>query len=260
MKLPSRSVVAAATLLLPAAVGSQEVAPLFEQAPMVSYETYTAVDQRRFTEYFQMLADKYKGTETHGWGLYRENATRWYRITALPEGMDTFVDVQAARQAGFQEFGDADIELWMDSWGTRHLSLWTAAPEMSVVPDGFGVPDIQQLPYNRVMVYFLWWNQAPAFRQALADRSALDREAGIESFVLTAWNGGLGTTTQVVMIRVSAESRAADAGPNQQARAAARESYREEWNRLTEVMNAAAYRVDRHDQQRVNRLSHSPPN
>ena len=239
-------------------VRAQEVAPIFQQAPMVQYETYLGVDQPLFGAYFETLVDKYGGTDAHGWGLYRENPAVWYRITPLPNRMESLVEVQRARNAGAQEFTDRQRELWNTAWGTRHVALYNAAPAMSVVPDGFSVADIQALPYNRVTVYHLKWDQAATFRQALRDRSALDREAGIENFVFTVWNGGLGTEAPTVMVRVSAESQAADLGPNRDARRAARQAYREEFNRLSRIMAGAARHIERHDQVRVGDLSHSP--
>lgn len=252
--------VAAALFTCPIEGTAQEVAPLFQQAPMVQYETYRGVDQPVFREYFGTLVDKYKGTDAHGWGLYRENATVWYRITPLPDRMESLVEVQQARNAGAQAFTDHERDLWNRAWGTRHLALYTGAPALSVVPEGFSVADIQALPYNRVMIYHLKWDQAATFRQALRDRSALDREANIENFVLTAWNGGLGTEAQTVMIRVSAESVAADIGPNREARRQAREPFMDEWLRLTRIMDGATAHMERHDQTRIGDLSHSPGN
>ena len=237
---------------------AQDVAPLFQQAGSVVYETYNGVNSPVFGEYFEMLVDKYKDTDAHGWGLYRENATVWYRISPLANGLQTLMEVQAARSAGFQEFNDAERALWNTAWATRHVSIFNAAPAMSVVPEGFSVADIQALPYNRVTVYYLKWDQAPAFRQALRARAELDRDANIDDFVFTAWNGGIGTEAQTVMIRVSAASLNADRGPNQAARRAARESYRAEWSRLSQIMNNAAYHIERHDQTRIGELSHSP--
>lgn len=247
-----------ATLSFPLAATAQQVAPLFEATPSVIYETYRAVNGPVFNEYFEMLTEKYAGTDAHGWGVYTENSTVAYRITGLAEGLPSMLEVLQARNVGFQDFNDAQRALWNSAWGSRHVAVYNAAPALSVVPADFTVADIQALPYNRVMVYHIKWDQAPAFRQALRERSALDREAGIENFVLTAWNGGIGTEAQTVMVRVSAASRVADAGVNQNARRAAREGYREEWGRLTGIMNASAWSIERHDQTRRPALSFVP--
>ena len=249
---------AVAALAFPVAASAQEVAPLFQSAPAVLYETYRGVDAPVFNEYFEMVVDKYANSDGFGWGIYRENATVAYRITALPDGLESMLQVQEARGVSFQDFTEGEVDLWNRAWGTRHVAVYNAAPGLSVVPDDFSVADIQALPYNRVTVYHLKWDQAPAFRDALAERSALDREAGIENFVLTAWNGGIGTEAQTVMLRVSAESRVADAGVNTRARQAARESYRDEFRRLGAIMNASAWKVERHDQGRIARLSFVP--
>ncbi len=221
----------------------QEVAPIFEQVPAILYETYRAVNNPAFSDYFEMLVEKYGGTDGTGWAIYRENAKTAYRITVLPNGLESLAEIQRARRESFQEFTEEQVALWNAGWGTRHVAVYRAAPAMSVVPEGFTVDDIRALPYHRTSIYHLKWNQAGAFRQALRERSALDREAGIENFALTAWNGGIGTPAQVVMIRVSAENRGADAGPNYLERRQARESYIEEWLRLNGIMNEAVWRI-----------------
>jgi len=253
-----RSMLVAATLLLPATTSAQDVAPIFENAPAVLYETYRAVNSPVFTEYFEMLVDRYAGSDGYGWGVYSENATVHYRITGLPEGLTSMVEVQQARGVSFQDFNEAQVALWNSAWGSRHVSVYNAAPALSVVPD-FTVSDIQALPYNRVRIYNLKWDQAPAFREALAARSALDREAGLgNAFILTVWNGGVGTEAQTVMLRVSAESRTVDSGANFEARQVARAAYREEWSRLTALMSASAWRIESHDQRRRAELSFVP--
>jgi hypothetical protein len=231
-------------------------APFFEQVPAVLYETYRGVSNPTFDNYFNMLVDKYATSGGAGWAIYRENAKTAYRITVLPEGMESLLPIQQARVASFQEFDEGQMALWNGAWESRHVAVFNAAPAMSVVPEGFTVDDIRRLPYNRTTLYYLKWDQAAEFRQALRRRYELDREAGIENFVLTAWNGGIGTEAQVVMIRVSAESRTADAGPNFEARRAARASYSDEWRELNRVMGDAVRRIERHDQVRVNRLSY----
>ena len=256
-----RAVLAVVTLGVAAAAFTaapsvaQEVAPIFEQVPAVMYETYRGVNNPAFADYFEMLVQKYTGTGGTPWAIYRENAKTAYRITALPEGMDSMIPIQRSRVESFQEFDESQMDMWNAGWGSRQVSVWNAAPAMSVVPDGFTVEDIKALPYNRVSVYYLKWNQAGAFREALRARSALDREAGIDGFVQTAWNGGVGTTAQVVMVRYSFENELADI-ENRSVRMAAREGYREDWLAHNRAMNEAAYRIERHDQRRVNGLSY----
>ena len=247
-----------AALSLPVTSGAQDVAPLFEAAPAILYETHSGVDGPVFDEYFEMLVEKYAGAEGFGWGVYRENATVAYRITALSAGLESMLEVQQARNESFQEFTEDQTDLSNRAWGTRHVAVYNAAPALSVVPDGFSVADIQALPYNRVTLYNLKWDKAPAFRQALAERSALGREAGIEDFVLTAWTGGIGTQAQTVMVRVTAESRAADAGDNAAARRAARQPYIAEFRRLTGIMNRSAGHIEQHDQCLIATLSFVP--
>jgi hypothetical protein len=239
------TIAAAFALSLPLVVSAQGVAPFFERAPSVLVDTYEGIDAPVFTEYFEMLAEKYEGSEAWPWSVFTRSSTTATRVTPLPAGLESMLEVLASRQAGFQDFDESQTELWNSAWGTRHMSVYGAAPAMSVVPDGFTVEDMHALPYTRVIVYELEWDQAPAFRAALRERSALDRAAGLgNAFVLTAWNGGIGTVGQTVVLRVSAESRAADAGPNGEARRVARQGYRAEWNRLTGIMNAAARNME----------------
>ena len=245
-----------ATFTMP--TGAQDVAPIFQQVPAVLYETYQGVNNPAFNEYFETLVGQYAETGGTGWSIYRESAKTAYRITALPDGLASLLEIQPARNASFQAFGDDLRGLWDAAWGSRHAAIYSAAPGLSVVPEGFTVDDIRALPYHRTAIYYLKWDQAPACRQALRDRAALDREAGIENFVLTTWNGGLGTPAQVVMVRVSAESQAADIGANRDARRAARQSYREEFGRLSAIMSQAAWHVESHNQTRVARLSYAP--
>lgn len=256
-----RAVLAAATICIAAQAviatpaKAQDVAPIFEQVPAVMYETYRGVNNPAFNEYFSMLVEKYQGTSRTPWAIYRENAKVAYRITALPDGMASVVPIQQARVESFQEFDEDQIAMWNAGWGSRQVSIWNAAPGLSVVPDDFTVEDIKALPYNRVTIYYLKWNQAGAFRQALAARSALDREAGIDGFVQTTWNGGIGTPAQVVMVRYSFENQLADL-QHRPVRMEAREGFREEWLAHNRAMSEAAYRIERHDQNRVNALSY----
>jgi hypothetical protein len=251
-----RGIFAVAALTIAGPATAQEVAPFFEQVPAVMYETYQGVNNPAFDNYFEMLVGRYEASGGTGWSIYRESAKTAYRITALPEGLASLQTIQQARGTSFQDFTEDQVALWNASWGSREVAVWNAAPAMSVVPDGFTVEDIRALPYHRTTIYYLKWDQAGAFREALRARSALDREAGVP-IVLTAWNGGIGTPAQVVMVRVSAESRTADAtaGP---ARFEARQGYIDEFRALSQTMSNAAYRIERHDQQRINRLSYSP--
>jgi hypothetical protein len=241
MKTLQRCALVALGLTLPSVVSAQEVAPFFQQAPAVLVDTYEGVDAPVFNDYFEMLTQRYEGSDGWPWSIFTRSATKAIRVTALPAGLESMLEVLAARQASFQDFEESQVELWNSAWETRHVSVYNAAPGLSVVPDGFTGEDMQALPFTRVIVYELEWDQVPAFRAALRERSALDRAAGLgNAFVLTVWNGGIGTVGQTVVLRVSAESRTADADANFQARRAARQDYQAEWSRLTGIMNDAA--------------------
>jgi hypothetical protein len=256
MRMTHRGFIAVAAVAIAGPAAAQEVAPIFEQVPAVMYETYRGVNNPAFDDYFEMLVGRYGTSGGTGWSIYRENAKVAYRITALPEGLASLQTIQQARGTSFQDFTEDQVALWNAGWGSREVAVWNAAPAMSVVPDGFTVEDIRALPYHRVTTYYLKWDQAGAFREALRARSALDREAGVP-IVLTAWNGGIGTPAQVVMVRVSAESRTADATAGA-ARFEARQGYIEEYRALSQAMNNAAYRIDQADHRRVARLSYTP--
>jgi hypothetical protein len=128
-------------------------------------------------------------------------------------------------------------------------------PALSYVPEGFTVEDIRQLPYHRVEFHHLKWDQVPAWREALARRHEIDREAGVDNMVLTAWGGGLGTERMTVMIRIAAESREADHAQLAE-RQQLREPYMDELMELMVQMNAATRHVERHDQMRDYARSH----
>jgi hypothetical protein len=218
------------------------------------YETYKSVNRPVFDEYFEKLAAKYEGTGGTGWAIYNENPKVAYRITLLPNGVESIPAIQSGRVESFEAFDEEMMALWNSAWGTRHTAVYNVAPNLSYVPDGFTVDDIRRLPYNRTTIYHLKWDQAATFRQALARRAALDRAAGIDNFVLTVWNGGLGTEGQTVMIRVSAESLDADRAALQE-RMTIRESYWDAFMEETQIMNASAWHIERHDQTRANNLS-----
>jgi hypothetical protein len=255
MRSFASAVFVAAILAIPASGPAQEVAPIFEQVPAVMYETYSNINQPAFNEYFEMLVAKYTESGGHGWAIYFENPKVAHRITVLEDGLATVPGLQRARVESFQEFNEAQMELWNSAWGSRHAAIYSTAPNLSYVPEGFTVDDIRRLPYVRTRIHYLKWNQAGAFRQALARRGELDREAGIDNLVLTAWNGGLGAVGQSVMIRVSAESLMADREALAE-RMEIRQGYWDEWIRLTRIMNDATWKIETHDQTRVNDLSY----
>jgi hypothetical protein len=241
--------------ILAAPTPAQEVAPIFEQVPAVMYETFRNIDQPAFDEYFRMLVAKHTESGGHGWAIYRENAKVAHRITVLENGLESVPGIQAARVASFQEFNEEQMALWNSAWGTRQAVIYNSAPNLSYVPEGFTVDDIRRLPYHRVRIHYLKWDQAGAFRQALAQRAQLDREHGIDNLVLTVWNGGFGTLGQSVMIRVAAESLDADRAALAE-RMEIRQGYLDEFMRLTRIMDDASWHIESHDQTRVDGLSY----
>ncbi|MEE3274470.1 MAG: hypothetical protein VX217_06450 [Acidobacteriota bacterium] len=238
----------------PGITQEEEVAPIFQEVRGLMYETYEGVNRPVFNEYFEMLVEKYEGTDAR-WAIFNENLSVAHRITALPEGWDSVVAVTEERQASFQEFTYAQRALWDVAWDTRQVQLYGAMPALSYVPEGFTVEDIQQLPYHRVEIHHLKWDQAPAWREALARRHEIDREAGVDNMVLTTWNGGLGTEGMTVMIRIAAESPEADQAQLAE-RQQLREPYMDEIMELMAQMNAATRHVERHDQMRDYDRSH----
>jgi len=238
----------------PGITQEEEVAPIFQEVRGLMYETYEGVNRPVFNEYFEMLVEKYEGTDAR-WAIFNENLSVAHRITALPEGWDSVVAVTEERQASFQEFTYAQRALWDVAWDTRQVQLYGAMPALSYVPEGFTVEDIQQLPYHRVEIHHLKWDQAPAWREALARRHEIDREAGVDNMVLTTWGGGLGTERMTVMIRIAAESPEADQAQLAE-RQQLREPYMDEIMELMAQMHAATRHVERHDQMRDYDRSH----
>ena len=259
MKVFRNIALSAVALSIPTVAIAQDVAPFFEQIPAVLVDTYEGVNSPLFDEYFEMLVNRDEADGEVGWSIYSESATKKLRATALPEGLESMLGILGLRQTGFSDFNEDQVALWSSAWGSRAVSVWNAAPGMSVVPEGFTSADMGELPFTRVILYEVAWDQAPAFRAALRERSALDREAGLGgNFVMTAWNGGIGTRAQTVQVRVSAVSRSADAGPNQMARRAGREGYQAEWGRLSGIMNAASTSVVVHTETFRPELSFTP--
>jgi hypothetical protein len=245
-----------ALLVFAPSLSAQQRAPIWDDASAILYETYRGIDGSGFDDYFEMLVDKYAASSGFGWGVYRENAKVGYRITALPNGLESMMEVLQARVESFQEFTDEQNELWMRGWGTRHQAVYNAAPGLSYVPDDLTVDDIRARPYNRVIIYHLKKDQVSAFQDALRRRAELDRAAGIDDLVFTVWNGGLGTHTPVVMTRNSAESLAAYE-EQLAGRQAIREPYWQEFMAATRAMNDAAWHIERHDQMRIAEQSFS---
>jgi hypothetical protein len=250
------SAVASTLLVVPTPGHAQEVAPYFEDVPAVMFETYGGVNQPAFNEYFEMLVAKYNRTGGIGWTLTNQNPKTAHRVTALPEGLASMLTIQQARAASAQEFTDADRELFNHAWGTRHLAVYTAVPELSYVPAGFSTDDIGDMPYVRTIVYHLKWDQQGAFRDALARRGELDREAGIDNLVLVAWNGGVGTETPVMMLTIFAADQAADLAALA-VRNEIRDGYREAWAEQNRIMMDATLSMERADQNINSALSYA---
>ncbi len=238
----------------PGITQEEEVAPIFQEVRGLMYETYKGVNRPIFNEYFEMLVEKYEGTDAR-WAIFNENLSVSHRLTALSEGWDSVIAITEDRQASFQEFTYAQRALWDVAWDTRQVQLYGAMPALSYVPEGFTVENIRQLPYHRVEIHHLKWDQAPAWREALARRHEIDREAGVDNMVLTTWGGGLGTERMTVMIRIAAESPETDQAQLAE-RQQLREPYMDEIMELMAQMHAATRHVERHDQMRDYDRSH----
>jgi hypothetical protein len=192
----------------PGITQEEEVAPIFQEIPYMMYETYEGVNRPVFNEYFEMLVERYEGTDAR-WAIFNENMSVAHRLTGLPEGWDSVVAVTEDRQASFQEFTYAQRALWDVAWETRQVQLYSAIPALSYVPEGFTTEDMRQLPWRRVEIHHVEWDQAPAWRAAVARMNEINREYGIDNMVATVWSGGLGTTAMSFMIRYADESQEA---------------------------------------------------
>jgi hypothetical protein len=106
---------------------------------------------------------------------------------------------------------------------------------------------MRQLPWRRVEIHHVEWDQAPAWRAAVARMNEINREYGIDNMVATVWSGGLGTTAMSFMIRYADESQEAYRA-NRMERNGIREAHREEIRDLFMQMNAATRHIERHDQ------------
>ena len=230
----------------PGITQEEEVAPIFQEIPYMMYETYEGVNRPVFNEYFEMLVERYEGTDAR-WAIFNENMSVAHRLTGLPEGWDSVVGVTEDRQASFQDFTYAQRALWEVAWETRQVQLYSAMPALSYVPEGFTMEDMRQLPWRRVEIHHVEWDQAPAWRAAVARMNEINREYGIDNMVVTVWSGGLGTTAMSFMVRSADESQEAYRA-NRMERNGLREAHREEIRDLFMQMNAATRHIERHDQ------------
>ena len=224
----------------------------------IIHEKYLGVDGPVFAEYFDMLNQKYQGTDATGWGIYYESPTVAYRLTAVPaeSGMEGVVEVLNERVAGFQEFTEPQKQLWATAWSSRRQSVYFALPELSYLPDDVSIETLQANPYSRVQIYHVKPTEIEKFQDALARRGELDRSVGIDNLILRVYRGGMGAPTPVYMLRFHAESPKADA-LGRADRQTARQGIMEEWRETNTAMREAARHVEVFVNYRRNELSRS---
>ena len=224
----------------------------------IIHEKYLGVDGPVFAEYFDMLNQKYQGTDATGWGIYYESPTVAYRLTAVPaeSGMEGVVEVLNERVEGFQEFTEAQRQLWATAWSSRRQSVYVALPELSYLPDDVSIETLQANPYSRVQTYHVKPTEIESFESALARRGELDRGVGIDNLILRVYRGGMGTPAPVYMLRFHAESQEADA-LGRADRQVARQGIMEEWRETNTAMREAARHVEVFVNYRRNELSRS---
>jgi hypothetical protein len=231
----------------PAITQEEQAEPTFPSISGLMYETFKGIDRPLFNEYFALLVEKFEGNPDAGWSIWNENMSVAYRITGLPEGLHSVAAITERRQTGFQEFTEEERALWDKAWQTRQVQLYNAIPALSYVPEGFTMEDMRQLPWRRVEIHHVEWDQAPAWRAAVARMNEINREYGIDNMVVTVWGGGLGTTAMSFMVRSADESQEAYRA-NRMERNGIREAHREEIRDLFMQMNAATRHIERHDQ------------
>ena len=134
----------------------------------IIHEKYLGVDGPLFAEYFDMLNQKYQGTDATGWGIYYESPTVAYRLTAVPaeSGMEGVVEVLNERVEGFQEFtealpkdkpmtiavmgcrvngpgetDDADVGLWC---GPKHVNMKRGGDEVGAFTYDEIIPKLKE--------------------------------------------------------------------------------------------------------------------
>ena len=244
----------AVLVALPSVLSAQTA--LFDAT--VIYEKYLGVDQPVFAEYFNMLNQKYEGTDATGWGIYYETPTVSYRLTPVPaeSGMEGVVEVLNERNLAFQEFTEPQRELWATAWASRRQAVYFALPELAYLPDDISAETLQANPYSRVQIYHVRPTEMQNFEDALARRGELDRSLGIDNLILRVYRGGMGTPAPVYMLRFHAESQEADALGLAERRAA-RQGIMEEWRATNRAMSEAARHVEVFVNYRRNELSRS---
>jgi hypothetical protein len=101
-----------------------------------------------------------------------------YRITGLPEGLHSVAAITERRVIGANEFTEEERALWETAWQTRQVQLYSAIPALSYVPEGFTTEDMRQLPWRRVEIHHVEWDQAPAWRAAVARMNEINASTG----------------------------------------------------------------------------------
>ena len=238
--------------------------PVSAQMPedgMLIFERYDGVSMPHFQEYFQLLKEKYEGTDATGWGVYVASPREAYRLSAVPEGgMQGVLDVRRERNQGFIEFTDRERELWGMSWAQRRQMVFSNAPDLSMVPDDFGYDHVYNNPYTQVVIALVKPSEIETFENAVLRLQELDNQVGNDQEAMfRAYRGDFGTPAPAYLFINHAQSMADMAskfGRMEMARMPIMNEWQEAWNSMT----GATRRIEVFTNQRVNELSHRGSN
>ena len=232
------------------------VAAQMEEGGLLIWEKYTGINGPIMTEYFQMVKDKYAPSTGNTYGLYGRSPTIGYRVTPVQTGgLEGVQEILTVRQEVFGEFTDAEVELWEGAWTSRETMILANVPDLSLIPDDFGVLSVADNPFVDVLVYFLKPQEIQTFRESLARRNELDRELGADNYIMRVYQGMIGTPSPAFLVMQHYENMT-DLETGRARRMQARQSV-PEWMEVQRRLMGSAREIERFILNRNNELSFS---
>lgn len=226
------------------------------QDGMLIFEQYDGVSSAEFQEYFELLKERYDGSDM-SWGIYQaENPRVAFRVTAVPEGgMQGVLDVLDARVRGFDAFTGRLNELWGTAWQQRRQMIFSNAPDLSVVPDDFGYSHVESNPYARIYMVVVNPGDIQTFENAHKRIVELDAQLGNnEGRILRVYRGGLGSPAPAYLLFFHGTDLA-DFAAREERQNAARATIAAEWQEAWDALVKAARDVVIFETYRANALS-----
>jgi hypothetical protein len=238
--------------------------PLAAQMPedgMLIFERYDGVSMPHFQEYFQLLKQRYEGSDATGWGIYVASPRVAYRLSAVPEGgMQGVLDVRQERIQGFDDFTEREGELWGTAWAQRRQMAFSNAADLSMLPEDFGYDHVQDNPYTQVVIALVKPSEIQTFESAVMRLQELDKQVGNDQGAMfRAYRGDFGTPAPAYLFINHAESME-DMASKVDRWNMARMPIMSEWQEAWTAMTGATRDIEVFTNQRVNELSHRASN